>query len=78
MLIRPEVYNCDDGKLSRISSVYQKELTVTASSKYTVNDLIKAHFQINASYLINAPSTLLKLYYTPLSNKRSLSNGRPL
>ena len=78
MLIRPEVYNCDDGKLSRISSVYQKELTVPASSKYTVNDLIKAHIQINASYLINAPSTLLKLYYTPLSNKRSLSNGRPL
>ena len=29
---------------------------------YTVNDLIDAHFQINASYLINAPSTLLKLY----------------
>ena len=62
MLIRPEVYNGDDGKLSRISSVYQKELTVTASSKYTVNDLIKAHIQINASYLINAPSTLLKFY----------------
>ena len=76
MLTRRKIYNCDDGKLSRISSVYQKELTVTASSKYTVNDLIKAHFQINASYLIN--STLLKLYYTPLSNKRSLSNGRPL
>ena len=29
---------------------------------YTVNDLINAHFQINASFLINAPSTLLKLY----------------
>ena len=72
MLTRRKIYNCDDGKLSRISSVYQKELTATASSKYTVNDLIKAHFQINA------PSTLLKLYYTPLSNKRSLSNGRPL
>ena len=28
----------------------------------TVNDLIDAHFQINACYLINAPSTLLKLY----------------
>ena len=42
MLIRPEVHNCDDGKLNRISSVYQKELTVIASSKYTVNDLIKA------------------------------------
>ena len=29
---------------------------------YTVNDLINAHFQINASYVIHAPSTLLKLY----------------
>ena len=28
----------------------------------TVNDLINAHFQINASYLINAPSTLLNLH----------------
>ena len=28
----------------------------------TVNDLINAYFQINASYLINAPSTMLKLY----------------
>ena len=28
----------------------------------TVNDLIDAHFQINVSYLINAPSTLFKLY----------------
>ena len=27
-----------------------------------VNDLINAHFQISASYLINAPSTLLNLY----------------
>ena len=62
MLIRPKVYNCDDGKLSKISSVYQEELTVIASSEYTVNDLIKAHFQMNISYLIYAPSTLLKLY----------------
>jgi len=30
--------------------------------KNTVNDPIKAHFRINASYLINALSTLLKLY----------------
>ena len=28
----------------------------------TVNDVINAHFQIIASYLINALSTLLKLY----------------
>ena len=28
----------------------------------TVNDLIDAHFHINASYRLNAPSTLLKLY----------------
>ena len=28
----------------------------------TVNDLINAHFQINASHLINAPSTLLNLH----------------
>ena len=31
------------------------------------NDLIKAHFHINVSYLINAPSTLLKCYLTSLS-----------
>ena len=29
----------------------------------TVYALTAAHFQINASYLINVPSTLLKLYY---------------
>ena len=28
----------------------------------TVNDPLNAHFQIKASYLINAPSTRLKLY----------------
>ena len=28
----------------------------------TVNDLINAQFQINTSYLINAPFTLLKFY----------------
>ena len=43
---------------------------------YTVNDLINDHFQINASYLINTPSTWVKFYQTPLSNKRSLSNRR--
>ena len=38
----------------------------------TVNDLINAVSQIYASYLINAPSTLIKLYWTSLSNKRPL------
>ena len=28
----------------------------------TINDLLNAQLQINASYLINAPLTLLKLY----------------
>ena len=36
----------------------------------TINDLINAHFQMKSSYLINAPSTLFKLYWMPLSNKR--------
>ena len=31
-------------------------------TRHTVNDQIIAHFQINASYLINAPSMLFKLY----------------
>ena len=44
----------------------------------TVNDLINARFQINASYLMNTPSVLLKLNYTPLSKKRPLSCKRPL
>ena len=43
----------------------------------TVNDLINAHFQIDAYYLLNAPSTLLELYWTPLSSKRPLSSGPP-
>lgn len=38
----------------------------------TVNDQINIHSQINASYLINTPSTLLKLYWASLSNKRPL------
>ena len=29
---------------------------------HKINDLINAHSQINASYLINAPPTLLSLY----------------
>ena len=40
--------------------------------KNTVNDLIDANSQINASYLKNASSTMLSLYKTPLCNKRSL------
>ena len=43
----------------------------------TVNDLINAHSQINAPYLIDAPLEVYSLYYTPLSNKRPLSNRRP-
>ena len=39
-------------------------------------DLKDAHFEINTSHLRNAPSTLFKLYSTPLTNKRPLSNRR--
>ena len=48
-------------------------------SRATVNDVIDAHSQINASNLlkINTPSTLLSLYWTTLSNKHPLSNRRP-
>ena len=43
-------------------------------SKYCrLNERINALFQINASNLINAPSTLLKCSWTPLSNKCPLS-----
>ena len=34
----------------------------TSKSENTVNDLINAHFQINASYLLNTTSMLLKSY----------------
>ena len=44
----------------------------------TVNDIINARFQLNASYLMNTPSVLLKLYYTPLFKKRPLSSKRSL
>ena len=30
--------------------------------QHTVNDLIDAHFQMNASYVINVPSTLLNFF----------------
>ena len=47
-------------------------------SRATVNYLIDAHSQINASCLLkmNALSTMLSLCWTPLSGKRPLSNGR--
>ena len=47
-------------------------------SRATVNYLIDAHSQINASYLLkmNALSTILSFCWTPLSSKRPLSNGR--
>ena len=41
-------------------------------NELSVNDQINAHFQIHASYLINVPSMLLKLFWTPFSNRRSL------
>ena len=44
----------------------------------TVNDVINAYFQIRASYLINASSVLLNLYYTLLCNKHPLFNRCPL
>ena len=34
----------------------------TSKGENTVNDLIIAHFQINASYLLNTTSMLLKSY----------------
>ena len=40
-------------------------------------DLKDAHFEMNASHLKKAPSTLLKLYSTPLTNKRSYERITP-
>ena len=34
----------------------------TSKRKNTANDLINAHFQINASYVLNTTSMLLKSY----------------
>ena len=34
-----------------------------------MNDLMDAHSQINASCIFNASSTMLSLYWTPLSDK---------
>ena len=50
------------------------------NSMNTINDLINSHFPINDSYLINVPAlyTLQIMDYSPLSNKRQLSNRRPL
>lgn len=52
--------------------IVTKSRTYTfVSQTNTVNDLIYAHSHIDAYYLItlNAPSTMLSLYQTPLSNK---------
>ena len=54
----------------RTLSSWKPNVRLYSGHWYTVNDLINANFQINASYLINTASTLLKLYGTPLSNKR--------
>ena len=53
-------------------SISSRKLNVRLNSGhwYTVNDLINAHFQISASYRMHTASTLLKLYWTPLFNKR--------
>ena len=53
-----------------------RERAVGGKPRATVNDLINANFQINTSYLTEAPSNLLKFFPTPLSNKRPLSNRR--
>ena len=55
--------------------LFTKENILTTG---TVNDVINAHFQINASYLINASSMLLNLYLTLHCNKHPLFNRRPL
>ena len=55
--------------------LFTKENILTTG---TVNDVINAHFQIRASYLINASSVLLNLYYTLLCNKHPLFNRCPL
>ena len=61
-----------------LGTLTQHRILLVSKVVITVNDVINAHFQIIASYLINALSTLLKLYSTPLFNKRPLSDGRPL
>ena len=46
-------------------------------SIYTVNDLINAHSQINALYLITAPLEVQSLYLMLPSNKRRKANRHP-
>ena len=53
-----------------------RERAVGEKSRATVNDLINPNFQINTSYLTDAPSNLLQFCTTPLSNKLPLSNRR--
>ena len=47
---------------------------------HTVNDLIKLipTSKYNTSYLINTSSVLVRMYFTPLSNKRPLPDRCPL
>ena len=45
-----------------LRTLTQHRILLVSKVVITVNDVINAHFQIIASYLINALSTLLKLY----------------
>ena len=45
-----------------LGTLTQHRILLVSKVVITVNDVINAHFQIIASYLINALSTLLKLY----------------
>ena len=54
-------------------SYYLPPTHLTATyCKWPINR--RPQFHINASYLINTPSTLLKLYWMPLSNKHPYEN----
>ena len=57
LLTNHKVKKLDIGQILLSWSIRTQKRT-----RHTVNDQIIAHFQINASYLINAPSTLFKLY----------------
>ena len=59
-----------------VLKIVNQEAAPDKFSRATVNDLIDAHSQINATYRlkINTPSTPLSLYWTTLSNKHPLSN----
>ena len=45
-----------------LGTLTQHRILLVFKVVITVNDVINAHFQIIASYLVNALSTLLKLY----------------